>query len=103
MARAVAECEGNRTLVEGLYIKFRVQELMNECKMIEERHGREQGFMLCPRCGHYAKPLRKSRGDWGVFLVLLFLFVVPGIIYFFLMEGYKGICEKCGRTLLQRC
>ena len=104
-ARAIAECNGNSALVEGLYIKFRVQELMNEVQLIVEREKREQkdkGLLVCPYCGHCAKPLRKARGDCGVLFVLLLLFVVPGIIYLIARDGYEGVCAKCGRTLLPR-
>ena len=49
-----------------------------------------------PNCGYRGKGKRKSRGSILVFLLLLLLGIIPGIIYFLVMSGYRLHCPECG-------
>jgi hypothetical protein len=50
----------------------------------------------CPVCGSSRSPVAKSKGSTVVLLVLLFLAIVPGIIYAIFFSGYVYVCPKCG-------
>jgi hypothetical protein len=93
MARAVAESNGNRDLVESLYIKFRFEELYRERGLDSE---------ACPYCGHRGRLVRQPRGNWLLLIALFILFVVPGLIYLLACHGYKGVCANCRKTVIDR-
>jgi hypothetical protein len=109
MARTVAECNGNRDLIQGLYIQFRYEELLRQIE-------NEKGTFDCPNCGFRGRLLRKARGNTALVVILLFipfllgpfvgplflLFFAPGVAYLVAYGGYKGVCAKRGRTLLNR-
>ena len=54
--------------------------------------------MICPNpnCGYQGKPKRTARGSVLVGLILLCFFLLPGILYFIFMGGYRYSCPKCG-------
>jgi hypothetical protein len=97
MAHAVAEAHGKRDLIEGLYIRFRYEELLHQM----QADLREPAF-ACPNCGYGGRPVPKPRGSWALLILLFCLYIVPGVIYLFVYNGYKGVCAKCGRTLIER-
>lgn len=60
-------------------------------KIIAERQ------RYCTRCGNVAEPTQFGRGSNVVCLLLLLVFIVPGIIYLIWMNStdYWG-CPTCG-------
>ena len=103
MARAVAESAGNRDVVQSLYIRFRCEELERQVERAEQqaRERKRQNIFDCP-CGFSGKAKIKERGSILLTLVLLCLFVVPGLIYALDCSGYKAVCPNCGRLLADR-
>jgi hypothetical protein len=101
MARAVAESQGNKDLVHGLYIRFRVQELIRAMEREAALARSGSGTLVCPNCSHEGKPVRTPRGNFAVFLFLLCAFVVPGLLYALACNGYRGVCANCRRTLIE--
>lgn len=102
MARAVAESQGNRELVQGLYIKFRAEELYRKAEREAAAKATGLGAIACPRCGHLGQPVRKPRGNLLLLVVLFLLYIIPGLLYAIAFSGYKGVCAKCGKTLIDR-
>jgi len=57
--------------------------------------------MTCPRCGsHSVGKVRGLQGIGEVFVcvILFFLFILPGIIYYIYMESVP-YCSGCGRRV----
>ncbi len=54
--------------------------------------------IICPNpnCGYRGKPRRKARGSAIVAIVLLCIFVLPGLLYMIFMSGYRYYCPNCG-------
>ncbi len=116
MARAVAESDGNKARAESLYVKLRFEELMRQLEQHEATNAIakeqqrqhaiakdfEQGIITCPKCGYHGLPAKKPRGYLPIGFILMFAYVVPGLLYFMYFNGYKGVCHKCGRTLISR-
>lgn len=63
------------------------------------RHKKEK---LCSSCGHIGKPLIRNRGSIIIFIGLLFLLILPGVIYgLYLISGRVYKCRKCkAQTLI---
>jgi predicted RNA-binding Zn-ribbon protein involved in translation (DUF1610 family) len=114
MARAVAEADGNKARAESLYAKFRFEELVRELEReavteaqrrqnIEQqaRERKRQNIFDCP-CGFSGKAKIKARGSILITLILLCVYVVPGLIYALVCSGYKAVCPNCGRLLADR-
>lgn len=111
MAKAYSECEGDERRSYARYIKLRVAQLSDENRIRKQRErdqeqakfqtaqkragGAEIVNSLCPRCGN-DKAYRTPRGRWEVFVILLVIFVLPGLIYAFLTSGYNFECTECG-------
>jgi hypothetical protein len=55
-----------------------------------------KGEIMCPSCHYIGKPNQKTRGSVFVGLILCLFYVLPGIIYFIAMRGYKYTCPQCG-------
>lgn len=53
----------------------------------------------CPVCGSTGTPIRKAKGSSGVMILLLLLWIIPGILYAIFMSGYVFVCPKCGAKL----
>lgn len=53
--------------------------------------------MLCPNpnCGYCGKAISKPRGSTLALLILLLLWIVPGLIYYIFAYGYKYACPQC--------
>jgi len=54
--------------------------------------------IICPNanCGYKGQPQREARGNVIIGLFLCCFFLLPGILYFMLKEGYRYRCPKCG-------
>jgi len=55
-----------------------------------------KGEVMCPNCHYIGIPKRKSKGSFLVGLFLCLFWVLPGIIYFIAMSGFKYTCPQCG-------
>jgi len=57
-----------------------------------------EGTVICPNanCGYQGVPRREPRGNTGIGCLLLFFFLVPGILYFMFRSGYRYVCPRCG-------
>jgi hypothetical protein len=57
--------------------------------------------IICPNpnCGYQGPPKQVARGSIGVGCLLMFFFIIPGIIYFMLKSGYRYLCPKCGMQI----
>lgn len=52
---------------------------------------------ICTRCGYVGKPYRSEPGVVEILLVflLLFFFLIPGIIYIVVLARGQRLCPKC--------
>lgn len=59
------------------------------------------GDIICPNgnCGYTGAAQRRARGSIVVGLLLCCCFLLPGILYFMFMSGYRYYCPKCGIQL----
>jgi hypothetical protein len=59
---------------------------------------RRPGDIICPNpnCRYEGPPRKVARGSALVGILLLFLFILPGILYLVFMQGYRYYCPKCG-------
>ncbi len=59
------------------------------------------GEVICsnPNCGFVGVPEKKSRGSTIVLIVLLFIAVLPGILYLIFASGHDYFCPRCGAKL----
>ena len=57
----------------------------------------ESNLMICPNvnCGYKGKIQKKARGSVIIGLILCCCFLLPGILYFMFMSGYRYYCPKC--------
>jgi DNA-directed RNA polymerase subunit RPC12/RpoP len=60
-----------------------------------------RGEVLCPTCRYVGVPDRKSKGSILVGLFLCLFWLLPGIIYFICMNGYRYSCPRCGIKILK--
>ena len=130
MAKAVAESNGNRDLVQSLYIKFRREELLRQMEResqqqeiqrreqqeVERKRINEEARIKklqrngdittqawsCAACGFNGFLNIKTRGSLFVFIILLFLGLVPGIIYAIAHNNYRGVCPHCGAVVIRK-
>jgi DNA-directed RNA polymerase subunit RPC12/RpoP len=56
------------------------------------------GDIICPNpnCRYQGPPKKVARGSILVGLILLCLFILPGVLYFVFMQGYRYSCPRCG-------
>jgi|GEM_PF-6062516 len=54
------------------------------------------GLIKCPFCDKVVKP--KHRFHWIVFIILLFVGLLPGLLYWLFRHG-KHKCPNCGMGL----
>lgn len=55
------------------------------------------GIMTCVRCGSIGEPDRKLKGSGWITFLLLFVYIVPGLIYMiWRRSGNTLACKKCG-------
>jgi hypothetical protein len=50
----------------------------------------------CPGCGARAAAIRKQQGSMGLCVLLLLLWLLPGILYYALCCRYAMVCPQCG-------
>ena len=57
--------------------------------------------IICPNpnCGYTGEARREARGSCLVALILLLLFILPGILYLMFFQGYRYYCPKCGMQI----
>ena len=48
-----------------------------------------------PNCGYKGKPKAEGTGSWTIAVVLMLLFIVPGLLYMMFGIGNKYTCPKC--------
>ena len=53
-------------------------------------------FCPNPNCGYSGPPERKSKGSGLILILLLLLWVLPGILYAIIYNGYALSCPRCG-------
>ena len=50
----------------------------------------------CGRCGENVTAIKERKGNTLVLFVLLFLFVLPGLVYLvWMLSGRRLMCPKC--------
>jgi hypothetical protein len=56
------------------------------------------GDIICPNpnCRYEGPPRKVARGSILIGVILLLFFILPGILYFVFMQGYRYSCPKCG-------
>ena len=104
-ARAVAVAHGEKEKVEYLYVDYRVGDLKRAAEEREESPRSataDPGSYRCPRCGYHGALKPRARGSVVVCILLMCLYVLPGIVYGVIFGGYKGVCSHCGATILPR-
>lgn len=54
--------------------------------------------MICPNpnCGYVGQMRRKPQGSWAIAILLLLLWVLPGVIYLLVYSGFDIVCPRCG-------
>jgi flagellar basal body-associated protein FliL len=51
---------------------------------------------ICGTCGAKITPAKEGKGNVLILILLLFLGVIPGLIYLvWMLSGRKDICPKC--------
>jgi hypothetical protein len=118
-AKAYSDALGDEKQSIALYIKLRVEQLRKDENLPPPKasdgrsaeqfkqdlaRAREQvvsGKFTCPNpaCRFSGEAKSVPKGDLATGLVLLLLFLVPGILYFLFASGYKYICPRCGQKL----
>ena len=58
-----------------------------------------RSVQACPICGSQAAPVRKAKGSTAVLIILLLLWLLPGILYLIFYNGYIWVCPSCGTKL----
>ena len=55
------------------------------------------GDIICPNpnCGYTGPTRKQARGSLIMGLILCCFFLIPGLLYFMLMSGYRYYCPKC--------
>jgi DNA-directed RNA polymerase subunit RPC12/RpoP len=53
------------------------------------------GEISCPFCHKSVVPVRKAKGSMAVAILLLLLFILPGVIYMVTNSGYIKACPEC--------
>ena len=57
-----------------------------------------KNHIICPNpnCGYRGPGKKQAKGSLGVALLLLFLLVLPGLIYMVVYSGSIIVCPQCG-------
>jgi len=51
---------------------------------------------ICGQCGRKVNARLEQKGNLLILIILLLLFIVPGIIYFiWMVSGRRYVCPKC--------
>ncbi len=67
------------------------------------RKKNEMKSFICPNanCGYHGAPTKKSKGNVFVGLFLCLFWLLPGIIYFIIKDGFRYSCPKCHLEILK--
>ena len=61
----------------------------------------DKGLYLCTTCGWQGTPKKKEKGSILIALILLCLFIIPGVIYIiWSISTEHNTCPKCGKAML---
>lgn len=73
------------------------------CGIQKKPKSRPKNHIICPNpnCGYEGKVARKARGSLLTGLILCCLFLLPGLIYFMFMSGYRYYCPNCKMQIAQ--
>ena len=110
--KAIASSNGNSEKAESHYIEYRIQSLKDEiilnqeekvnekkldtlAKQRHEQKLKEKGIYICSNCHAEVKPKKTAKGCILILIPLLFIYIVPGIIYALFYSGYIYKCPKC--------
>lgn len=56
---------------------------------------------ICKACGHMGKPVRKTKGNLLIEIILWLCYIVPGLIYtIWRISTRYNACENCKTTEL---
>ncbi len=99
--KASVDSDGSEFVAKSLYAKYRVKQLKREMEEVRIPQLKASGIVVCPSCRSEVLPKKKAKGNLFIGLLLCLLYVVPGLIYFLVMSGYKHVCPKC-RTVISR-
>lgn len=69
-----------------------------EVKAFNLPHSEDAFICANPNCDYRGTPKRIAKGSALVFILLLCLWIIPGIVYGIVMSGYRYVCPKCGLT-----
>lgn len=50
----------------------------------------------CPVCGSLKPAVKKAKGSIVLAILLLLLWILPGLIYWMFYQGYIYVCPDCG-------
>lgn len=50
----------------------------------------------CPDCDYEGEAETRKRADMAFGILLLFICLIPGVIYFVINSGYRDFCPECG-------
>jgi len=88
--------------IEAIKCRYCGEMLNGETKEVESNSKDyiipQKGEIICPNpnCGYVGKPKKVARGSCLIGIILLCLFLLPGILYFMFMSGYRYQCLRCG-------
>ena len=69
---------------------------------LEKRLYQAGGYqIICPNpnCGFKGRAKQEAKANGCLGVILLLFWILPGIIYFALMSGYRYRCPKCGMQI----
>lgn len=52
--------------------------------------------VVCTNCGHHGPPRAESKGNLWLGIVLLLLFILPGVLYMIWGMQETNVCALCG-------
>ena len=114
--KAISHSNGNSDKAESYYIEYRIQSLKDEIILNQEnelnqknknrlaeqeyeKELRKKGIYICSNCHAEVKPEKKAKGCILILIPLLFIYIIPGIIYAFFYNGYIYKCPKCKKKI----
>lgn len=67
-----------------------------EHALIDRRPAQIQTSSPCPACGSLEPAVKKAKGSRVALIILLLLWILPGILYLIFYNGYVYACPRCG-------
>jgi predicted RNA-binding Zn-ribbon protein involved in translation (DUF1610 family) len=76
-------------------------EFLDRARVADSSSVPNAGDIICPNanCRYEGPPRKVARGSIIVGVILLFLFLLPGILYFLFMGGHRYQCPRCGMVI----